>query len=269
MAYDLLCDIGIGDSVALNLNTLGDQESRDRYRKALVDYFTPLKDQLSEDSKRRLLENPLRILDSKEDGDKSLIKDAPKFGDYLTQESKTFFDQVCGALTALNIPFTKNEALVRGLDYYCHTAFEFISTELGAQGTVLAGGRYNGLVADLGGPDVSGVGWAAGVERLAMLSKLETKSENPVVFMPLCEAAEIPCLQLAQVLTRESISVETLYNGNIGKRLKRAEKYGAKFVILMGEDELSSSQVQLKSLETGESILLAMPDVLSYIQEHA
>lgn len=269
MAKTLLDKIGIGDSVTLNINTLGDQASRDAYRHALVEYFTPHKARLSEDSQRRLEQNPLRILDSKDEVDRALIKTAPVFSAYLTDESKLFFINVCRALEALKLPFTINEALVRGLDYYCHTVFEFVSTDLGAQGTVLAGGRYDGLIQSLGGPDVSGVGWAAGLERLAMLSPLAVSKPDLVCLLPLCEEAEIEMMKLSISLREMGLSCETIYSGNIGKRLKRADKLKAHFAIFMGEDEQSQGVVQIKNLRTSASQTVAIDDLKEFFQKES
>ncbi|HEY9549341.1 MAG TPA: histidine--tRNA ligase, partial [Kiloniellaceae bacterium] len=169
LGADILAALGLGQHTTLELNTLGDPESRKAYRAALVDYFSAYRDELSDDSRDRLTRNPLRILDSKDKGDRKLIEQAPLFGDYLNQQSRDFFAGVLAGLDLLGISYTLNDRLVRGLDYYTHTAFEFTTTALGAQGTVLAGGRYDGLVETMGGPSVPGIGWAAGVERLALL----------------------------------------------------------------------------------------------------
>ncbi|HEY9536701.1 MAG TPA: histidine--tRNA ligase, partial [Kiloniellaceae bacterium] len=168
LGADILAALGLGEHTTLELNTLGDLESRKAYRAALVDYFSAYQDKLSADSRDRLVRNPLRILDSKDQGDRKLIEGAPLFGDYLNQQSRDFFARVLEGLDLLGIGYTLNDRLVRGLDYYTHTAFEFTTTALGAQGTVLAGGRYDGLVETMGGPSVPGIGWAAGVERLSL-----------------------------------------------------------------------------------------------------
>ncbi|GER01043.1 histidine--tRNA ligase [Iodidimonas gelatinilytica] len=167
LAWQLLCDLGISDEITLHLNSLGDSESRAAYRTALVDYFSDHEAKLSDDSRTRLHKNPMRILDSKDPGDRALLGDAPRISDYLNDLSKDFFGAVCEGVAALDIPYTHDERLVRGLDYYSHTAFEFITQALGSQGTVLGGGRYDGLIELMGGPSTPGVGWAAGIERLA------------------------------------------------------------------------------------------------------
>src|SRR5207249_3512757 len=163
----ILNALGIGDRIELELNTLGDRQSRAAYRKALVSYFAAHVSELSEDSQRRLQRNPLRIFDSKEDADRRIARNAPAFADFQNAESHRFFDQVRTGLDRLGISYRVNPRLVRGLDYYTHTAFEFDTNDLGAQGTVMGGGRYDGLMEMMGGPALSGVGWAAGTERLA------------------------------------------------------------------------------------------------------
>ncbi|MGE4219669.1 MAG: histidine--tRNA ligase, partial [Alphaproteobacteria bacterium] len=172
--------LGILPHTELQLNTLGDAESRARYREVLVTYFGDHRDALSEESRDRLARNPLRILDSKDEGDRRIVAGAPDFGDYLNEASRDFFAVVTGGLTALGIAYNRNPRLVRGLDYYSHTAFEFTTTTLGAQGTVLAGGRYDGLIGMMGGPETPGVGWAAGVERLAMMIPAPPAGRQPV-----------------------------------------------------------------------------------------
>ncbi len=169
LASDLLADLGIGDKTTLELNTLGDSESRGAYRKVLVDYFSAHKGDLSDDSKARLERNPLRILDSKDAGDRDLIERAPRMADYLNSVSADFFAGVREGLDRIGITYAVNDRLVRGLDYYTHTAFEFTTTFLGAQGAVIAGGRYDGLIEQMGGKSTPGIGWAGGIERLGML----------------------------------------------------------------------------------------------------
>src|SRR5256885_9513629 len=181
--------LGIADRVVLELNTLGDPESRAAYRDALVGYFSARISELSEDSRRRLERNPLRILDSKDPGDQRLAAEAPDFAEYLNDTSREFSARVRDELDMLGIAYRLNPRLVRGLDYYTHTAFEFVTTDLGAQGTVIGGGRYDGLVELMGGPAMPGVGWAAGIERLAMLIAEPPPAPRPVALVPLAEAA--------------------------------------------------------------------------------
>jgi len=248
---DILDAIGVLDRTVLELNTLGDTESRQAYRAALVEYFSGHRDALSEDSRRRLEMNPLRILDSKDQGDRRLLADAPSFDDYLNPASRDFFAGVTAGLDALGIRYTRNPHLVRGFDYYCHSAFEFVTDALGAQGTVLAGGRYDGLVETLGGPAIPGVGWAAGVERLALLVEGVTAPARPIAIVPVGPAGETVALTLAHRLRRAGFTVEHGYSGNVGKRLKRAAKLGARAALILGEDELARGVAQLRDLDAG------------------
>jgi histidyl-tRNA synthetase len=203
----ILRNLGIGAGTRLELNTIGDPQSRSAYRSALVAYFSAHRTKLSEDSQRRLDRNPLRILDSKDTGDLLIVADAPKFDEYINTESKLFFDQVRVGLDRLNIEYVLNPYLVRGLDYYTHTVFEFVSTDLGAQGTVLAGGRYDGLVELMGGPAMPGVGWAAGIERLAMLIDEPPAPPRPVALVPIGETAEASMLSIAERLRSAGLVV--------------------------------------------------------------
>ena len=217
MAWRILKDLGLGDKVVLHLNTLGDSESRASYRDALIDYLSGFKDRLSEDSLRRLETNPLRILDSKDATDREIVADAPKLSDHLNEASHDFFETVKQGLKAVGIAYVHDERLVRGMDYYCHTAFEFVTTELGAQGTVLAGGRYDGLIQQLGGPPTPGVGWAGGIERLAMLSQAGSAPVRPVVIMPMGEAATLKAFEVAETLRQAGHSVLADRSGNMKK----------------------------------------------------
>lgn len=252
MAWRLLRALGLGDKVILHLNTLGDVASRVAYREALVAYFEAHKNQLSEDSVRRLETNPLRILDSKDEGDKVIVADAPLLSDHLNEASRTFFESVKAGLEAVGVPYEHDERLVRGLDYYTHTAFEFVTTELGAQGTVLAGGRYDGLIEKLGGPAVAGVGWAGGIERLAMLAQIEIKAPRPIMIMPMGDAATLKAFALAEDLREAGFTVLADRSGNMKKRLTRASKAEARFAVILGDNELEAGNVTVKDLDSGE-----------------
>jgi histidyl-tRNA synthetase len=209
----------------------------------------------------RLERNPLRILDSKSERDKILITDAPKFEDYLSPESVGLFSQVCQGLEAQNIPYHINRRLVRGLDYYNHTAFEFITHELGAQGTVLAGGRYDGLMAQMGGPDIPGVGWALGFERVALLMDEPAAPPCPISLIPIGEEVFEFCFTLATELRQKAFPIDFLYGGNLGKRMKRANKIKSRLAILIGENECQKQEVILKNLETGEQHAIPLADL--------
>ncbi len=255
-AAQALESLGLKGKTKLEINSLGDAESRTKYREALVAYFSGHKLHLSEESKIRLEKNPLRILDSKDEGDKRLVGGAPAARDYFTTQAKDFFDAVQEALAALKIDFTVNPRIVRGLDYYSHTVFEFTTEALGAQNTVLAGGRYDGLVAMMGGPDIAGVGFAAGIERLLALmeaSGVATQSgeKNLLAVVPVDEAQEREALLLTQELRHQGLAVELITRGNMSKKMKKAERAGATKVAILGENEVKSREVLLKDLSNG------------------
>ena len=254
----ILDALGIGDRVVLELNTLGDNESRSAYRQALVSYFSARASELSEDSQRRLERNPLRIFDSKEETDQRVARDAPVFADYQNAESRRFFDRVRAGLDRLGITYRLNPQLVRGLDYYTHTAFEFVTADLGAQGTVMGGGRYDGLVEMMGGPALSGIGWAAGIERLAMLIAEPPPPPRPIAVVPIGEAAEGEALTLAEVLRNYGWAVDLGYSGNVARRMRRANSVNARVAVLIGEEEIARNVVALRHLDTGEQTEVPM-----------
>jgi histidyl-tRNA synthetase len=259
--WQILNALGIAETVELQVNTLGDIASRTAYREALVSYFSQYTGELSEDSKLRLEKNPLRILDSKDEGDKKLVEGAPQMQASLTDEARAFFDSLQNYLSAFGVPFTHNPHIVRGLDYYNHTAFEFVTTALGAQGTVLAGGRYDGLVEQMGGPAVPGVGWAAGIERLSMLISAPPAAAVPVAVIPMGGDSESQALAILKSLRTAGIAAETGYSGNAKKRLERANKSGAAFAVLVGEG------IKLKNLITGEQQDVAPENLTALLQK--
>lgn len=248
----ILDALGIAGQVTLELNTLGDPESRMAYRQRLVGYLEGFRDRLSEDSRLRLERNPMRILDSKNEGDRAIVRDAPRLEDSLNQASLDFFQAVKDGLDELGIAYTLNERLVRGLDYYTHTAFEFTTTALGSQGAVIAGGRYDGLVEEIGGPPTPGVGWAAGVERLALLATGAPAAPRPTAIVPIGPAAEAEARQLAAELRRAGIAVELAFKGKPGQRMKRADRAHARYAISIGDAELANGAVKLRDLDSGE-----------------
>jgi histidyl-tRNA synthetase len=258
VAADILDRLGILDRCVLKLNSLGDPESRTVYRNVLVDYYSAHAAGLSQDSRDRLQRNPLRILDSKDEGDKAINAGAPSFADHLNQASRDFLKSVQDGLAAAGVPFEVDPALVRGLDYYTHTAFEFVTTHLGAQGTVLGGGRYDGLIAELGGPPTAGIGWAGGIERLVMLCNEPQPLPRPVAIAPLGPAAEIKALGIARELRKQGIVVEQEYRGNMKRRMQRANKLNARAAIILGDDELAKGVAQLKDFDSGEQREVAL-----------
>jgi histidyl-tRNA synthetase len=264
--HAILAELGLADRITLEINSLGDGESRQAYRAELVRYFGGHRDRLSADSRDRLERNPLRILDSKDEGDRRIVAEAPLFGDYLNQASRDFFAAVTCGLDALGIPYRVSPRLVRGLDYYCHTAFEFVTDTLGAQGTVMAGGRYDGLIETMGGPSTPGVGWGSAIERLSMMLEATPPARRPVAVIPVGEEAQTPALKLAHDLRKAGFAVELGYGGNMSKRLKRANRLNASVALLMGEDELKGGVVTLRDLDKGsqESVALdALKDRLA------
>jgi histidyl-tRNA synthetase len=257
----ILRELGVLHRTVLELNTLGDSESRAAYRSALVAYFSGHGDRLSQDSRERLTRNPLRILDSKDPGDRELIAQAPVFGDFLNQASEEFFAAVKTGLDALGIAYRLNPRLVRGLDYYCHTAFEFTTEDLGSQGTVMAGGRYDGLAALMGGPATAGIGWAAGIERLALMLAEAPRARRPIAVMPVGAGSEAPAAALGERLRRAGYAIELGYSGNLGKRMKRADKLAAAAAIILGEDELAKGVASLRDLDSGEQTAVPLSEL--------
>ena len=250
-ADQLLKELGIGN-VVLKLNTLGDPQTRAAWRDSLHAHFTAHASALSDDSRSRLDRNPLRILDSKAHGDWPVVDSAPPIDDFLTAEAADFFAQVTAGLDSAGIAWERAPRLVRGIDYYRHTAFEFITDELGAQGTVLAGGRYDGLVETLGGPHTPAVGWAAGIERLAMMIDAPAPEAPDVVLVPIGERAEVEAQRLAAQLRAGGIAADLAFRGNMKKRLSRANSVGAAHALIIGDEELARGEAQLKNLVSGE-----------------
>ena len=239
MADQLLHELGIADGVTLQLNTLGDGDSREAWRAALVEHFEQHRGDLSADSQERLDKNPLRILDSKDPRDRPIADSAPDIDAFLTDEAKAFFDAVCAGLDAAGVAWTRNSGLVRGLDYYRHTAFEFVTDRLGAQGTVLAGGRYDGLIENLGGPPTPAVGWAAGIERLAMLAAGPKLKQQLCALVLESESAPLTniTIMLARSLRRSGIPTLIYERGSLKKRFDKALKDNPALILTVKEPE--------------------------------
>ena len=255
-ADQLLRELNIEGAI-LKLNTLGDPETRSAWRDALHEHFRGRAAELSDDSRARLERNPLRILDSKAHADWPVVDSAPVIDDFLTAEAADFFGKVTQGLDAAGIQWERAPRLVRGLDYYRHTAFEFVTDRLGAQGTVLAGGRYDGLIESLGGPHTPAVGWAAGIERLAMMIDAPARESSRALLVPLGERAEAAAQRILADLRRAGIAADMAYRGNMKKRLSRANDSGAAYVIIVGDDELERSEAQVKDLASGEQRAVA------------
>ena len=246
LAKTFLDELGLRDEIILELNSLGDNESRSVYNQELKAYFNDHKQKLSEQSLKRLEKNPLRILDSKEAEDQMVITNAPRLQDSFNDRSRDFFAELCGGLQELNIQYQHNHNLVRGLDYYSHTAFEFTTKDLGAQGTVLAGGRYDSLINQMGGPATPGIGWAAGVERLALLLNNNVKTKRAIAVIPVGKGTETEALVLTEKLRKNGFHIDLGYSGNLKKRMKRANEQNTIAVIFIGESESTRKVVQLK-----------------------
>lgn len=244
--------LGVAERVRLEINSLGSSEERSRYRDALVAFLAPLKDQLDEDSARRLERNPLRILDSKAPQTRALLAQAPSFSDYLGEESRAHFDGLRAVLDQAGIAYVVNPALVRGLDYYGKTVFEWITDDLGAQGTVCAGGRYDGLVSQLGGRGTPAVGFAMGVERLILLLAQQPPELRPQADIYLVSSEDrAPALLLAEQLRDRLPSLRVQSHcgaGGMKAQMKKADRSGARFAVILGEEELARGNVSVKPL---------------------
>lgn len=263
--WQILRALGIAEHVMLNLNTLGDKASRDAYRTALVAYLTPYEAELSAESKVRLVKNPLRILDTKDAGDNRLLEAAPRIQDHLNPDSAAFYEGLRAALAGFGVPFVENSRIVRGFDYYNHTTFEFVTTALGSQGTVMGGGRYDGLVEQMGGPPTPGIGWGSGVERLAMLLAAAPPVPRPIAVVPMSDDQQPAALDILRRLRDAGIGAEAAYRGNLKRRLDRANKINARAAILIGADELSRAAVTLKTLDDGSQREIPLADLVAVL----
>lgn len=249
--YKILQDLGL-KNITLEINSLGSVECKKRYETALIEYFTKFKDKLSEDSQIRLEKNPLRILDSKEDCDKALLNKAPKISDFYSDTEKIFFNNILKTLDNLDIKYFSNPLLVRGLDYYTSTVFEFTTTDLGSQSAVGGGGRYDNFVEQISGSPVPAVGFAGGVERLMLLIGKELVNKNEVIaVIPVSENEDVFCLKLVNNLRNQGRIVEFIYSGKFKKKLEKMNKIGANFAVVVGEEEIKNNKIKIKNLKNG------------------
>ena len=262
--YAILVELGVAAEIVLEINTLGDAPSRAAYRDALIAYFTAHEGALSADSRDRLARNPMRILDSKDEGDRRIVADAPTIEAYLTPEAAGFYEAVRAHLGAFGVPFRDNPRIVRGLDYYGHTAFEFVTTALGAQGTVMGGGRYDGLVAEMGGPPTPAVGWAAGVERLAMLLAEPPATPASIAVIPVDTATEAAAIAVLQALRGAGLRAEMAYRGNLKRRMERANRIAARAAVILGPDDLAAGVAQVKDLGAGTQEAVPIAALAAY-----
>lgn len=251
LGYKILQDLGL-KNITLEINSLGSNDCKKRYEKALKEYFEKFKDKLSEDSKIRLEKNPLRILDSKDEGDRELLKNTPTIDQFYTEEEKEFYSNILKSLDKFGIKYFSNNLLVRGLDYYTSTVFEFTTTDLGAQSTILAGGRYDSLVEEIGGVGVPAVGFGGGLERLMLLiNENLLKKEELIAIIPVSENENEFCLDLSNKLRNQGKRVEFLYSGKFKKKMEKINKIEADFAIIVGEDEVKSNKLKIKNLKDG------------------
>lgn len=268
-------NLSLEKPLVLQINTLGTAPARRAHKAKLVEYLTRYRDDLDEDSQRRLHTNPLRILDSKDEKTQKIIRDAPKLSDYLDDEAKAHFDAVCVGLDALKIPYQINPALVRGLDYYTHTVFEWVSQDLGAQGTVCAGGRYDGLVEQMGGKSVPAIGFAVGLDRLVLLLQLQeavVKEDADIYVISTMGSPRLSALKLAQEIRhqRKDLRVVTeCSDASFKNQFKKADKSGAELALIIGEEECAENSVMLKQLRVnnGPQSKIAIPELFSFLEK--
>jgi histidyl-tRNA synthetase len=268
LASQIFKNLGLQDKVMLEINSLGDHESRTKHKELLVEYLRDFTTQLSPDSQTRLTKNPLRILDSKDPGDQKILIGAPSLKNCLNEASQKFFAEVLEGLKTLDIPYVVNDKLVRGLDYYTHTVFEFTTSLLGAQSAVLAGGRYDGLIELMGGPKTPGVGWASGIERLSLLVDAARFSapKNIIAALAADEKAETFCLKLTHSLRDQNFHCELISGGNMGKKMKRANKIGASYALIIGESELAGGMITVKDLKNGEQKSVTASEIMTTLR---
>ncbi|EKT64282.1 histidine--tRNA ligase [Providencia burhodogranariea] len=268
--------LGISEHVTLELNSIGSLDARARYREALVAFLEQHKEKLDEDCQRRMYTNPMRVLDSKNRDVQTLLNDAPKLFDYLDDESREHFDGLCKLLDAAGIQYRVNQRLVRGLDYYNRTVFEWVTTALGSQGTVCAGGRYDGLVEQLGGRATPAVGFAMGMERMVLLVKdlnpsfTADESVTDVYLASFGENSQKAALLLAEQVRDALPTLRVMTNhggGNFKKQLARADKHGAKIALILGDDEILNNQVGVKDLRTGEQETVSQQQLAQRLTE--
>ncbi len=249
LATAVLKDLGILDKTSLEINSLGCNQTKLNYENALREYFTKFRDELSDDSKNRLVKNPLRILDSKDLRDIELLADAPKIADFYSDEAKSRFDKILNLLEQFSVKYVVNQKLVRGLDYYTSTVFEFVMPFEGAQNTVLAGGRYDNLVEKMSGKAMPAIGFAAGVERLMLLADLKSEEIRPVIVNYISENEKKFAFEIVQKLRAAGFVTDFVFDGNFKKQMKRASQNNARFVVIIGEDEVKNNEVVVKDFD--------------------
>lgn len=269
LALDILQALEIDQNTTLEINSLGCTTTRAVYQQKLVEYFNDYKSELSEDSQKRLIKNPMRILDSKDEHDKKIVANSPLMSCYYSSDAAKYFDDLLKYLDLLNVKYIINPRLVRGLDYYCHTAFEFTTSNLGSQfgsqSTVLAGGRYDGLSKLMGGPEVKAIGFAAGIERLSLMREYHISKPRPVFVFPISDNNLEYCLILTNQLRQKNIPVTLDTNGKIAKRMVRANLQKAKYAIFVGDNEQMSNNLKLKDLDKQQEYLLQFEQIMELL----
>jgi histidyl-tRNA synthetase len=271
LAANILKALNIFDKTRLEINTLGDNESRALYLSELTKYLFKYKNDLSEESKVRLEKNPLRVLDSKDPNDKKIVADAPVIYDSLNAHSKKFFDQVLESLTQIGIKFVLNSKIVRGLDYYSHTAFEFVTEELGSQGTVIGGGRYDDLYKIMGNHDIPAVGFAMGIERafeLYNIANPKSDAYQGIFVVSLSGVSDIQSLKIAEILRSKNITVYFEQINNVAKAIKKAVVKKAEFMVIVGEDEIKEEKFKLKNLVNRDERVLNIDELVNFVESH-
>ena len=268
LSHEAFSDLGIREALKLEINTIGLAEERKKFQKALVEFLTAYEKDLDEDSQRRLKTNPLRILDSKDAKTQEILNKAPKLGDFLGEDSKAHFAKLCESLDALKIPYVINEKLVRGLDYYCHSVFEWTTTELGAQGTVCAGGRYDGLVEQLGGKATPAAGFAFGIDRIVLLKqKIAPFAADKADFYVICEPnSYLYALEVCRQIRAKKPELSFIFHNDFQafkKQFKKAGDSGAKFALVFGENEKLNQLLTWKNLENGEQQTSSLEEFFS------
>ena len=265
-AEHVLGNLAILSDVTLELNSLGCSDSRQRYQQALLEYFTKYFNELSVDSKQRLEKNPLRILDSKDEADKKIAASSPIISDFYTSNAATYFEQVQNYLDKLKIKYVLNPKLARGLDYYSHTTFEFTTSRLGAQSTILAGGRYDGLSSLMGESEIPAIGFAAGIERIALMKQYTIDKIRPVYILPVGQEGFDSSIELTNILRRSNISAMNSFEGKMSKRMQMAIMANARYAIFIGSEEVNNNNYKLKDLDSGIEQVVNMTNLMKILK---
>ena len=266
LAAHILDNLGILQDVTLELNSLGCNESRQNYQAALIEYFKNHFDALSEDSKQRLQKNPLRILDSKDESDKKIVQNAPVITNYYTESAAQYFEEVKSYLDKMQVKYVVNPKLARGLDYYSHTAFEFITDKLGAQGTVLAGGRYDGLTALMGESEIPSIGFAAGIERLALMHDFQPPKTRSIAIIPIGADCTDDAISTANIMRRNNLNTNLALDGKVNKLMQNALAANASHIIFIGSDEMTKKTYMLKDLDAGSEDEVELDKLLELLK---